>query len=337
MFTGGSASGIMKYMERALENYEKAGNLIGKCNILNKLGYLPVAQGVGEYTQARWHYEQALALSRKIGDRGNEGTILRNLGTLFVCDGNYAQAERCLEAAHQIFTQLGAKDGVAIVLNCLGFTYFNKGQLAQAKSIQEAALHQHRQYQFRQWEVKSLTSLGWIHLMLGDLALAFESASAARQASQALNEQRQAAYALACMGHVLTQLQRYPEAVAAFQQAVTLHQQMQQDNRRMEPLAGLAQVALAQGDIQQAQRLSEEILAHLKTHTLDRTAETFQVYLTCYHVLDAQGDPRAQEMLCTAYDQLQTRAATIEDPEAQRLFWEVMPGHQQVRQAMGSA
>ncbi len=334
MFTGGSASGIMQHLERALENYAKTGDLIGKGSILNKLGYLPVAQGVGEYTQAREHYEQALALSRKSGDRSNEGTVLRNLGILFVCEGDYAQAEQALDAARQIYTHLDAKDGLAVVLNCLGFTYLHKGQLAQAKSVQEAALQQFRQQQRGQWEVKALTAMGWIHLMSGDLALALDYATEARQVSQTLNEQRQAAYALACMGHALTQLHRYPEAIASFQEAVTLHQQMQQDNRSMEPLAGLAQVALVQGDMPRAQNLVEKILTHLATHTLDRTEEALRVYLTCYHVLRAMGDQRAQHMLHTAYAQLQTRAANIEEPEAQRQFWENIPDHQAVWQVI---
>lgn len=338
MYTGGSAASIMQYLERALVNYEKDGNLIGKCNIFNKLGYLPVAQGVGDYSQARLHYEQGLALSRKIGDRANEIGLLRNLGVLFVCEGNYGQAEQCLNAAHQFYLQQGSDDWAAILLNYLGFAYFNKGQLAQAKTAQEAALHELSQRQLHnQWVVKALTSLGWIHLILGDLKPALAYTHQASQASLAINELRQAAYAFTCMGHVLTELQRYTEAIAAFQQAVTFHQQMQQDNRRMEPLAGLAQVALLQGDMPQAQRLGEEILTHLQTHTLDRTEETLRVYLTCYRILDAQNGSRAQDLLCAAYDQLQKRAATIEDLEAQRLFWEAIPDHQWVRRMIGRA
>jgi hypothetical protein len=83
-----------------------------------------------------------------------------------------------------------------------------------------------------------------------------------------------------------------------------------------------------------AQSLVEKILSHLATHTLDRTEDGLRVYLTCYHVLRTGGDPRAQEMLRTAYAQLQTRAASIEEPEAQRQFWENIRDHAEVWQAI---
>jgi len=334
MFTGGSADDIMRYMERALINYEKEGNLIGTCSILNKLGYLPVAQGVGDYSQARWHYERALVLSRKIGARWNEGTILRNLTILAVCEGDYARAERTLVENRQLYEQMGAKDELAIGLNCLGFLYFNKGQLSQAQTVQEHALQQLRQQRFAQWEVKALTALAWIHLALGNLTAALDYATEASEAARAVNEQRQAAYASTCLGHVLIELHRYAEAVATFHQAITWHEQMQQANRRLEPLAGLAQVALLQGELAQAQRYTEEILMHLQQHLLDRTEDAFRVYLTCYHVLCATADARARTMLHTAYEQLQTRAISITEPEAQRHFWEAIPGHHEVWQTI---
>ena len=334
MFTGGSATGIMHYMERALVNYEKDGNLIGTCGILNKLGYLPVAQGVGDYAQARWHYERALALSRKIGARWNECVILRNLGILTVCEGDYTRAERVMAAARQIDEQLGAKDELAIGLNCLGFLYLNMGQLPQAQAAQERALQQLRQLRFTQWEVKALTALGWIHLLSRNLAGALAYATEARAASLAVNEQRQAAYASTCLGYILLEQQQVAEAVAAFHQAIGWHEQMQQANRRLEPLAGLAQVALLQGELTQAQHIVEEILTHLQNHTLDRTEDAFRVYHTCYQVLRTGHDPRTRTMLHTAYEQLQTRALSLAEPEAQRHFWEAIPTHREVQQAM---
>jgi DNA-binding SARP family transcriptional activator len=334
MFTGGSATGIMHYLERALVNYEQEGNLIGTCNILNKLGFLPVAQGAGDYTQARWHYERGLALSRKIGARWNECVILRNLGILAVCEGDYTRAERTMATARQLDEQLGAQDELAIGLNCLGFLYFNRGQLTQAQRMQEQALQQLRQQRFVQWELKALTSLGWIHLLSGNFSGALAYATEGRAAALAVNDQRQAAYASTCLGHSLIELQQYAEATAAFQQAVSWHEQMEQANRRLEPLAGLARVALLQGDLAQGQRIVEVILTHLQSHTLDRTEDAFRVYHTCYHLLRATGDGRAHAMLHTAYEQLQTRALTIADPAARRHFWEAIPGHKEIERLL---
>jgi hypothetical protein len=98
----------------------------------------------------------------------------------------------------------------------------------------------------------------------------------------------------------------------------------------METLAGLARVALAQDDLSQAQAHVQEILNHLEEGTLDGTYEPFRVYLTCYRVLETDGDPRAGEILATAYDLLQERAAKIKDEAMRCSFLENVPAHREL-------
>ena len=65
----------------------------------------------------------------------------------------------------------------------------------------------------------------------------------------------------------------------------------------LEALAGLARLAMARGEPSQAMVHVHEILEHLKAHTLDGTYEPFRIYLTCYRVLGAAGDARANDLL----------------------------------------
>jgi hypothetical protein len=58
----------------------------------------------------------------------------------------------------------------------------------------------------------------------------------------------------------------------------------------MEALAGLARLALAGGEPSQAMTHVNEILEHLRAHTLDGTYEPFRIYWTCYRVLKAHHD-----------------------------------------------
>jgi hypothetical protein len=108
---------------------------------------------------------------------------------------------------------------------------------------------------------------------------------------------------------------------------------MDQVNRAMEPKAGLAYVHHLEGNNVLALAQIDEILDHLHTHILDRTEDGFYVYLLCYRVLAANQDTRAVTLLQTTYDQLQSRATTIDDPAHRRLFWEAMPGHREIRVA----
>jgi hypothetical protein len=98
----------------------------------------------------------------------------------------------------------------------------------------------------------------------------------------------------------------------------------------MESLAGLARVSLAQGNQAQAQAYVEEILSHLESYTLAGIYEPFRVRLTCYRVLRANQDPRAEAVLNTAYHLLQEQAAKIADEELRRSFLENVAAHREI-------
>lgn len=78
----------------------------------------------------------------------------------------------------------------------------------------------------------------------------------------------------------------------------------------------------------------DEILAHLASGgTLDGTIAPFQVYLTCYRVLEANGDPRAPEVLAMAHAKLQERAARITDKVMRRSYLENVAAHREIVQS----
>jgi hypothetical protein len=55
-----------------------------------------------------------------------------------------------------------------------------------------------------------------------------------------------------------------------------------------------------------------------------------RIYLTCYRVLQANADPRAEEILCTAHNLLQERAAKIDDEELRRSYLENVAAHREI-------
>lgn len=104
---------------------------------------------------------------------------------------------------------------------------------------------------------------------------------------------------------------------------------MEQHNRSLEPLAGLAAIAWRAKQVEQAQAHVDAICDQLKTHTLDRTEEVLTVYLICYKILRAQQDVRANDVLALAREQLQTRSSMIESEAMRQRFWS-MPAHKTV-------
>jgi hypothetical protein len=88
---------------------------------------------------------------------------------------------------------------------------------------------------------------------------------------------------------------------------------------------------LGQGDPAQALAHVQEILICLEAGPgLEGTWEPLRVYLTCYCVLRANGDPRAEETLAAAYCLLQERAANIDDEGLRRSYLENVAAHREI-------
>ncbi len=74
----------------------------------------------------------------------------------------------------------------------------------------------------------------------------------------------------------------------------------------------------------------EEILHQLNGGDLDGNDEPLRVYLTCYEVLRASADPRAERILDGAYGLLQQRAAKIQPPDLQASFIDNVEVHREI-------
>jgi tetratricopeptide (TPR) repeat protein len=138
------------------------------------------------------------------------------------------------------------------------------------------------------------------------------------------------ASALICVGRALARLGYLDDASGAYGQAFDLRRELDQRNLATEALAGLARVSLARGDLAQAKAHVEKVLSYLESNALDGTDEPFRVYLTCYRVLQASGDPLAAHILDQAHRLLQERAAKISDEKLRRSFLENVAAHREI-------
>jgi tetratricopeptide (TPR) repeat protein len=138
------------------------------------------------------------------------------------------------------------------------------------------------------------------------------------------------ATALTYLGHALTALGELTKATAAYQEALDLRRQMGQRHVAPEPQAGLARIALARVDPALALAYVEQILSHLETGSIDGTDEPLRIYLTCFRVLQANVDPRADEVLEIAFQLLQERAAKITDEDLRHSYLENVAAHREL-------
>ena len=311
---------------------------------LRNLGIISHHQG--DDAGATAYYEQALHICREIGDQLGESALLNNLGNVSTDQGDDAGARAYYEQSLRICREIGDRYGDGMVLGNLGIVSHRLGDYVGARTYYEQSLRIYREIGERRGEGLTLAYLGLLSHYLGDNEAAREYSQQALFIAQELGNRYIQGYALTNLGHALVGLGRLDEAAHAYQQALALRRELGQHHLAMEPLAGLARVSLAQGNLSQAQAQVEEVLGHLETHTpstgpsatsghgLEGTDEPFRVYLTCYRVLRANQDPRAQAILNTGYSLLQEQATKISDEELRRSFLENVAAHREIVEEM---
>lgn len=103
-----------------------------------------------------------------------------------------------------------------------------------------------------------------------------------------------------------------------------------------EAQAGLARVALAQGDLAVAQTQVEMLLSTLADCAYVGLDEPFAIHLTCYRVLATADDERANAVLQGGYTLLQQYAARLPANEQCR-FLENVALHRELQQTYSLA
>ena len=170
--------------------------------------------------------------------------------------------------------------------------YFGLGEYAETRKFLEKGLQIVRRYPSRRMEYMFLLGVSLVQHCQND------NEGALKHAQQVLHRPILFAWYYTfpmvpslILGHALMGLGESTQAADTYRQALDVYQKTGWPRLPMEPLAGLARIALAQGDLPQAQAHVETILEHLKTRTLNGTLEPFRIYLTCVRVLQAAGDP----------------------------------------------
>jgi tetratricopeptide (TPR) repeat protein len=189
---------------------------------------------LGQTSRAIEYHEQALAISREIGDRRGEGTRLGNLAEVLVDEGRYAEAIKLAQESAKIKDEIGqpASYGYGRV----ALAHFYSGNLSAAREAAETA----RRHDVPENNHNVLTLLGVIEVRLAhndahetqknfkrksDFAPAEAFAAAVQQAEQMLAHSAQNYDALDAKGLALSGLalcegaQYVAAAIAAFRAA----------------------------------------------------------------------------------------------------------------------
>jgi hypothetical protein len=141
---------------------------------------------------------------------------------------------------------------------------------------------------------------------------------------------REERLALRLLGHALLGLGGLPAARVAYEQAGQLQEVLGFEHLRAETATDLARVALTQGDTAQAVARVTDILPDVEHGALAGLEEPLLVYLTCYRVLRAAVDARADALLAAGHVFLQERATQFVDEARRSRFLKNVPAHREL-------
>ncbi len=290
-----------------------------------------VHRSLGELEAAQACYQQALDLRRAAGDRRGEAISLSQLGNALYDQGNYSAAFEHHRQALDLFRTVGDRRGEAWSLNSLGTAYLVCGDFKAARTSFEEGLVIRRAIGDRRGESVAMADLGNTLVAAGEYEAARTHLEQALATLQEIGARRDEVYALSYLARLLEKTAETDAARTTQQTALTRRRERHQEAASMENAAGLARLALAQGDLASARAWADELLAYIDQHGLEHIESPFLVYQTGYRVLLASGETiAARRVLDECYRALMERAGRITDPLLRRSFLERIPEHAEI-------
>lgn len=322
------------HFERSLPIYEEIGKRFAQGPPLSNLGL--VAQNLGDHAAALRYLNAALALYHETGDRLRQGIGRTNAGISYQRLGQYERALQYQHEALVIFRELNDRFGMMVAQGNLGAIAIDLGDDELARAYIAASLELARAIGSRGYDSLPSAILAEIDIRQGAGEEAYERLQQALASARTVGYRENESKILSKVGRAALTLGRPEEAAPAYEQALAIRTELQQPTQRMEALAGLADVALAQGEPARALGYVEPILAHLESASLEGVLDPFEIYLTLYETLRANGDERAAPLLASAHEQLQERAGQISDEVLRRSFLERVASHRQLVEAVAT-
>jgi tetratricopeptide (TPR) repeat protein len=317
---------------RALEKLDEALRLAQECGDRLQEGHCYNDVGVihrerNDYPQALEYFQLAQPIYRECGRRQGEISCLQMVGVIHHYEyGNYSIAQQFYEQALVLSKSIGFRVSQLNSLSNLGNNAFDLGDYAAAQAYHEDALAMAREIDSRDWQVSSLDTLSLVQWIMGEHDGAIQLARRALRIEEQTGDRWFQGYTLTHLGLAQADLGQFDQARRAFESALEIRRELGLAPQALDDLAGLARLALSEGDISRSVEYVGEILDGIADHGTDGTEFPVLIYLTCYRVLDDAGElERAGRVLGDGYQLLQTRADLIQDENLREGFLRNVP------------
>jgi tetratricopeptide (TPR) repeat protein len=184
------------------------------------------------------HIEQALAISREVGDRRGEGNALLNLLVIYMEQYRYGDVVELLPDALGVCRDVGDQQGEAMAMDIEAHIHLLTGAFAEAERVLLETWQLCERIGDSWGLMETCLSRAQLYWHLGDFAQTAACAEDGLARARALSDQANEAKGLNILGHGRFAQDNYADALTAYEAATALWQALDQPHLTLESEMG---------------------------------------------------------------------------------------------------
>ncbi|MGB8644480.1 MAG: response regulator [Anaerolineae bacterium] len=323
-----------EFAEQALAIHRELDNRLGIAQTLRVLGI--VAIDIGKIDQGRAYAQVALELFSELNDPSGEANIHNMLA---ISERDLTRARVHWEQALTLFRAAGNRSGEAMLLSNLSVGHMLLGLFHQAKTYAEQAVVGARELQIVGSLIYYLNNLAGAYMALGEYDLAAQAQQEALELCPQAGDRAVEANTLLQLGQLELVRDNYAAAVAWFQPAAEIYQEMDHLAELSDTLAWLAAAYLALGDPDAAEQATARAIDLVEANNETTVDVPLQhVWWQRYQVRrDAPGAQATEQELWQLLDRAHTgmlnTIASLSDEGLRRNYLNKVPVNREIQLA----
>jgi len=174
----------------------------------------------GQYAKALDYYEKSLEIRQKVGDVKGEGVTLNEIGSIYSTLGKYTKALEYYEKSLEIRQKMGDVKGKGVTLHNIGNVYNTQGQYDKALEYYENSL----EFTRKDSEVKCVTlnSIGSIYHSWGQYSKALDYYEKSLEIVRRVGDERGEGVNLNSVGEVYNSWGQYSKALEYYEKSLEI-------------------------------------------------------------------------------------------------------------------
>ena len=190
--------------------------------------------------KANKYLDDALLLAEKIGFQKGKGTALNFKGVVADIHGDSQSAASFFKQALAIRQKLGDRKGVASLYNNIGNVMENQGEYLLALDNYQASLLIREELKDTARMVRAYYNLAILHEGMGNYPEALDHVFRYLEFTEITGDEEGSANGWNIVGNIKTELDRYEEALTAYEKSLSIHRKLGHDWEATSSLNNIA-------------------------------------------------------------------------------------------------